>query len=152
MQEVKQMLRVVNNALLFYLIIYLFAPLSISNEVLKPYKNAALDIIKQHCIKGQYFDPPKQFLYFTNLPDNEIGECDIPRSYAYYIIKIDSSYWNRATEEQRYEVMVHEMTHCTLFLQHSDDKNNYMYYSIVGLTTLEVNKQFIDNLRSHCGN
>jgi hypothetical protein len=43
------------------------------------------------------------------------------------LIKIDSRFWRNSSEDERYEVVFHEMYHCLFLKDHVNDPKNYMY-------------------------
>jgi len=60
-----------------------------------------------------------------DLPKFKIGEC---RPFASsYIIKINKEYWKMASEPDKYQVMMHELTHCDMKLyRHVNSDFHYM--------------------------
>lgn len=130
---------------------YIFGPVSIDNKDLEPHKMEIINIIKQHCTEGQYFHPRKQFLYFRTLPKYEIGRCFYNPLHLYYGIEIDTDQWKYATENQRFELFAHEVTHCALLLPHVDNPNNYMYYMRSNLSRETIMSQLLENIKRKCG-
>lgn len=75
-----------------------------------------------------------------NLPKPFIGFCyhDNP-----WRIRIDYTFWfspNVPIDDKR-SLIFHELTHCVLGADHSNDPNNYMYFQIHHLTPKELDAQ-----------
>ena len=142
------MLKKVKYVLLF-LCLYSLTPINYCSKDLKPYRNELLALTKQYCKPGQYYNPAHKFLHFRKMKDHIIGYCS--PTLVGYSITIDPTYWNRTSEDDRFQLIAHEISHCILGKDHVEDMHNYMYYSIYPLTKEVVTKQFIENLRSTCG-
>lgn len=127
----------------------ILGPISLNNKTLEPYKEEVLAIIQEHCNMFQYNNPIDQFLYFKRLNDGVVAQCLY--SPFFYTIEVDPDYWKHMTEDERFQTMAHEMTHCTLLLQHVDNPYNYMYYRMVDISKKEVIKQLEKNLKDSCG-
>lgn len=134
---------------LLFLCIYYFTPINYCNKNLKPYVKEVLEITNKYCTKKQYYNPLHTYIYFKKLPNNIIGYCSSKING--YGITIDPIYWKYATEADRFQLVVHEMSHCIIGKNHVDNKFNYMYYSLYPLSKQIVTQQFIENLRSVCG-
>lgn len=132
---------------LFYL--YYFVPFSYCDKALEPYINEVVTLTKEHCREDQYNHPIHQFVYFKKLKDNAVGECII--KFRTYKILVDKKAWNEYSEDERWQIVYHEMAHCQLYKDHVDNFHNYMYYSIVPLGKEVVRNQFIEDLRRKCG-
>lgn len=126
-----------------------FIPLYYVNKTLKSYHKEILDIVKQYCKPNQYFNPHRQLIYFETLKDDAVGVC-MMNNFS-YIIKIDPKNWAISNEDERFEIITHEMAHCLLKKQHVDNSKNYMYYSIAQLNKEIVKEQFITDLEAYCG-
>lgn len=143
------MLKQLKYAICLLAIFYFFGPVSFDNKTLEPYKIEVMDIIHKHCDNSQYYNPRKQFLYFKHLTGGAVGECSI--NPWYYKVQIDPYYWKHFTEDEKFQVIFHEYTHCALLLNHVDNKNNYMYYMMVDLPKEVLIKQFLENVKLRCG-
>lgn len=93
----------------------------------------------------QYFDPS----------DLAVGECRVMLNLA--DIRISETYWNYITYDEKYQLAMHEMTHCFLghwyiakFPFHVSDPKNYMYYQMSNITTAEVQEQVIQVAKDMC--
>lgn len=142
------MLKNLKYVLLFFCI-YVFTPISYCDKTLNPYVQEVLEITNQHCNKKQYYNPAHTYVYFKKMSGHMIGYCS-PKINGYGIT-VDPLYWKYANEDDRFQLIAHEMTHCILGKDHVDNKHNYMYYSVYPLTKQIIIQQFIENLRSVCG-
>lgn len=143
------MLKMLKYVLCILCIFYFFGPISFDNKTLEVYKVEVLKIIQDHCYPSQYYNPRKQFVYFKHLTDGVVGQCAL--NPWYYKIEIDPTYWKHMSEDERFQVMAHEMTHCLLLLDHVDNRYNYMYYMMVDLPKKTVIDQLLVNLKYRCG-
>jgi hypothetical protein len=142
-------MKLLRYALCILSIFYFFGPVSFDNKVLEPYKLEVMTMIQQHCYPSQYYNPKKQFLYFKQLTDGAIGQCVL--NPFYYKIEIDPDYWRHLSEDERYQLLAHELTHCVLLIDHIDNKNDYMYYYMVDIPKDIVKKQLLENIKLRCG-
>lgn len=137
------------NYVLLCLCIYLFTPINYCSEELKPYRNELMSIVNEHCTIKQYNNPIHKYIYFKKLPGEEIGLCGVKRGG--WKISIDPDFWRTANEDQKFELLAHELSHCILLKDHVDNQGNYMYYRLDPIPKEIVKQQFIENLRSKCG-
>lgn len=126
-----------------------YIPFNDIDRQLKPIVKDLMNDVHAHCKPGQYFNPDKRFIEFANLKDSDVGECTTSKNY--YIISIDRRYWYRINEDERYDIMAHELAHCLLFKEHVDNPDNYMYYRTTDLKKAQIKQQFIQDLEEHCG-
>jgi len=142
------MLRLIRNVLLGALIYVYLIPFTHTNEILTPYTNKVLAIVNTYCTKDQYSNPLHEYIYFAKLPPEEVGECGY--GYNKFIIKIDRKFWFKANEDERHEVIFHEMYHCLFKKDHVDNPYNYMYYRMTNLTKEVIIQQFTDDVKRIC--
>ncbi len=142
------MLRWIRNVLLSIIVYICFIPFTHTNEILTPYTNKVLEIVNTYCNKNQYNSTLHKYIYFAKLIDDEVGEC----SYGYrsFIIKIDRKFWFRSNEDERNEVIFHEMYHCLFKKDHVDNPNNYMYYRMTSLKKEVIVQQFTEDVKRIC--
>lgn len=141
-------LRLIRNVLLGGLIYIYLIPFSHTNKTLIPYTNKVMAIVNKYCKKDQYNNPLHEYIYFTKLKGDDIGECGY--GYNKFIIRIDSKFWLKASEDERIEVIFHEMYHCLFKKDHVDNSNNYMYYKIADLNKDVVIQQFTEDVKRIC--
>jgi hypothetical protein len=143
------MLKLFRYVLCVFAIFYLFGPISFDNKTLEPYKIEIMDIIKKHCNNDEYYNPLKQFLYFQRQGNEVIGQCNLNNFY--YSITIDPDYWKHFTEDEKFQLVAHEVFHCALGFLHVDNPNNFMYYRMVDLNRSTVISQMESYLKFRCG-
>ena len=67
------------------------------------------------------------------------------------MIEIDSAFWDIANEDDKYNVMTHELTHCVLGENHSvTDYPHYMNDTLHELSQDVVNKQLDEIIERKC--
>lgn len=132
---------------ILFSLVFLFSFSAKAN--LKTYYMEVLNTVKLYCRPDQYFNPPHKTLINDNLDLPVIGMCDTDQS-SYYKIFIDVTFWKSASEDIRYELMAHEMTHCLFFENHSDDSTNYMFPVIRDITKDQTKQQLIEFLQKTC--
>lgn len=119
-----------------------------SPELTKYYKHFKT-LHKKHC-KEPYFGHDKSALIqFKKLKSPRAGEC---RFMMYkYEIDIDPDIWALLDNDRRYELMMHELSHCEMpFLTHVDNPNHYMYESLTGSSKKSVKRQMIQLMELMC--
>lgn len=67
-----------------------------------------------------------------------------------WVIRIDPEFYKTASNEDRYSVVMHELTHCVLHMDHSSDQGNYMYWSLQHLPKETIIKQMKADMKAHC--
>jgi len=121
-----------------------------SKYVLTELYQEVMVTINTYCKEDQYFIPIKRELIMDNLSGLAIGQCYTDEKN-YWSIHIDKLFWDTHNEDDRYSTMAHEMMHCIFFKNHVDNKDNYMYYSLVHITKEEVIEQLTVDLKKECG-
>lgn len=135
-------------SILFLTICYFFTPVYYVNPQLKPLTNEIFSTVNQYCKPGQYYNPRHTFIYFKKLKEPIVGQCGF--GIQKYTIQLDPSYWNIYNNDDKFQLLVHEFSHCILFKDHVNDRNNYMFASMVNLTKEQIMEQFIKDLKEHC--
>lgn len=125
-----------------------FIPNTNINPELQSYYEDYMGIVNQYCTKDQYNQPVRLDIDFENLPDPEIGHCEI-RINSYYI-KLDRSYWLESNEDARRQLMFHELSHCIIDKDHVNDVSNYMFFMTQPLEPTTVRRQVTDDIKDHC--
>lgn len=135
--------------LIFFILFYIFVPIRYTVKELIPYQNEALSLIKSYCRPWQFFNPPKQIVYFDNLKYPTIGYCS--RDLTGFRVVFDKKVWDRLSSDDKFQSAFHEFGHCYLGLKHVDNPFNYMYYSdYIVPSNDEVRQQFIEDLKKKC--
>lgn len=143
------MLRRISNTVLFVCLLITFFPLRATSNKLTSYVSEVMGIIQTVCKDGKYFNPPKRIIKFNKLPDNVIGQCSIFYPIG-YVIEIDPVYWNKASKDDRFQLVAHEFAHCLLFAKHVDDIHNFMYPELTTLDKEIVIQQLITLAEEKC--
>ena len=131
---------------------YLFSPIKSIDPQLKPYYNEYLLLAKLYCNEKDLNIPRRISIQLSDwMEEGTLGFC-IQYPTMSYFIRIQETYWNKANEAQRYQVIVHELSHCVMREGHSDDPHSYMYYAINDLSIEETNRQLVDFLSKKCNN
>jgi Zn-dependent peptidase ImmA (M78 family) len=68
--------------------------------------------------------------FSKDLKDLTLGDC-IVRSNATPVIRINVTWWEHLTEEQKEILLFHELGHCVLNKKHSEDREAIMYFQIL---------------------
>jgi|SRR5271165_1251728 len=119
------------------------------NKKLAPYFDNYTTLVNEVCQPNQYFYPSRTMITFANLPETVIGKCSYTPTR--FVVYIDRSFFKDANEEQRNQLMAHELRHCLFQVGHSSDDNNYMAPVFPELTTSELYNQIYDDLYQSCG-
>lgn len=120
-----------------------------SNDSLKPYITEFYDHLERVCPETHDLRNERYSIGFGDTDsDGTIGYC-APLLNGYQIV-IDKDFWNRASLEDRSNLMYHELTHCVLGVQHSSDEKNYMYPVIHHMTFNEVYSQADKYMKDYC--
>lgn len=120
------------------------------HAVLKEVYEEVMVTVNKYCTPDQYFKPKKRSLQMSDLPGSIVGQCMTDRE-TYWQISLDKYFWDSHNEDDKFDVMAHEMMHCMFFKDHVDNKNNYMYYMLVKLTKQQVIEQLTVDLKKECG-
>lgn len=141
------------NAVLSIYLFYTFFPFHSVDKGLAPYINNSMKIVEQKCKPGGYFkgyyNPGKRIIKFEKLEDDVIGYC--LKELNSYEISIDPDHWKKSNENGRYQLIMHEISHCVINKKHVDNYENYMYPIEVTLSKEQVEQQFIKDLEEYCG-
>lgn len=144
-------LRLILNILGIALIVYLVFPYKSVSPEFKPYYNEFMGYVQNKCTEKQYNNPYKIIIDTNSFITGDIvGVC--LRSIYSYRIYIKTDFWKTANDIAKYGVIMHELTHCVLRMDHSEDPNNYMYpYYDVSIKSIEqVKQQLMVNINNTC--
>jgi len=103
------------------------------DKELAPYVELYAKALAFNGCKNKYLNLPRRtFIVFDNLIENtvegvgsEIGVCE--PGYHTFTVRVDRYHWNLASIQQRMQLVFHELGHCVLRLDHSQDSGNYMF-------------------------
>lgn len=112
------------------------------------YNNYYVELLKENCGE-KYLHPRKILIAFDNLPSPQIGVC-ISNGVDFRIY-FDKKYWLLSKNSERYQLFMHEASHCYLGIDHSPDEYNYMYYAQEHYLSEDiVYKQVINDIKKSC--
>jgi hypothetical protein len=134
--------------LAFGLVISHFVKYHHVDKPLQPYVNEYMNLVTQSCTPKQYWVPKKTSIYLSNLSQDVIGECDIAPDM--WQIKIDKTFFTYTKDEERFQVIAHELRHCLFLVGHVSDPNNYMAPMFPNLTMRELLEQINADLKASC--
>jgi hypothetical protein len=125
---------------------------------LQPYYDHFAQLVQVTCPNAEPMRTPgRLILKFKefDVEDPAVGKCGVFLNTAE--IQIDSVYWHFANVDQRYQLVMHELTHCFFksfilakYPFHTSDEGHYMYYRMNDLTTAETQMQVIEVARTYC--
>lgn len=127
---------------------YVYYPYKSIDPELNKYYNMYLGMIKLNCPELKYNNPGQIIIKFDNLKEDELGYCLVGSNR--YIIAIDKQYWKRASRDEQYDTVFHELTHCVLLEDHVTNPNNYMFPYASHLLSTEVFNQTLENIQKKC--
>lgn len=137
---------------LFISTVYFSSSMHYVNKKLASYFDNYTALVNEVCKPTQYHYPPRTIITFADLDNGTngiIGLCSyLPNRWTIYI---DRSFFRDANEEERNQLMSHELRHCLFDVGHSTDENNYMAPLFPHLTTSELYNQIYDDLYQSCG-
>lgn len=127
-----------------------FNPFSTKNvdDQLKPYVNEVLSIGNEIC--PSRIESHSIYEIQFNDDDPKVAAYCQKRYFRFYIF-VNKKHWYEETEDDRFQLLAHELGHCIFDLDHVDDPTNYMYYAMNDLKKQDVTDQMKQDMRSHCG-
>lgn len=104
--------------------------------------------VESKCNKLQYYRPMKRTIIFHELNYPIIGLCT--NTLLYYKIQVNPEWWATANDDDRYQLIAHESTHCMFFEGHTEDPTNYMAAIYAYIPKIELDKQVDNMIAKHC--
>lgn len=115
---------------------------------LLPYVDQYKQLLTDHCPSRSFKKHHDIILVDRKPADTWIGIC------RYFVtwteIHIDRVFWYGADEEEREQLIFHEMSHCFLNKEHVSDHTNYMYDTLVPLKRNQYTPQVIRDIKEYC--
>jgi len=134
---------------LFFQLDNLFILFPDKESDLLPEYNKIMTIVQSHCAPDQYHLPSTVGLEFKKLKE-EIAYCQI-RLNGFKLV-FDKRYWDEyATPIDRTQIMMHELTHCLFYQEHTSDPKHFMAPLFIVIPENELYVQFNQYLREQCG-
>lgn len=120
------------------------------DKELLPYTESYWGLIKEHCKNGKYNNTDRYVIEIVDNMDNEtwIGVCSVMING--FHIQLKKDWWDAATEEQKLELMYHEMAHCLIDREHINDVTHYMNPYFNTLPKQTYTNQAIEDIKNHC--
>lgn len=115
---------------------------------LQPYVNEYKGLLDTYCPSKKYNRTDYFTIRFSKKDAAWIGLCQLDMFG--YSIAIDKTYWDRAVDVDRKQLVYHEMAHCLIYKGHIDDPNNYMNPVETVLSEEEYTKQAITDIQGFC--
>lgn len=137
--------------ILFFLLLLglvLLLPYTKIDPVLGMYYNTIKYAVDRDCPSQDYYHPNQILMKFDNLQGQTIGMCT--RTINRYTIRIDSSWWSEARQDERFQLMAHELSHCILGADHVDDRHSFMSSTFQTLSMSEVILQLRELIKEKC--
>ncbi len=112
-----------------------------------PYFNEYKKIVLNKC--GEVKELNQHYVIeFSTLDEGILGVCLLRPTR--FTIQISSSWWNKLSEADRFQLIAHESFHCIFNEPHSSDPNSFMYASMNVLTKNETIQQINKLLEIRC--
>jgi len=101
-------------------------------------------------IVGTGFTTPGTIIFARN-PVGNLGLCftDVIHPTWGWTIHISGDYWIRLNDHERRVVLFHELTHCTMNEEHSDDPTSYMYFAMKPISEEALRTQLKEIAAKH---
>lgn len=123
-------------------------PIKHIDSELKSYNDEFLGLLKGNCNKDLTTFNRQVIIRKGSLDYPVVGLC--VRGLTNLFIIVDKDAWSSYTETQRYQLFMHEATHCYLNFKHQQNVFNYMNDYLVNLDKDSVTNQVIDNIKEAC--
>lgn len=128
-------------------------PAIIIDEQLKPYQTEYFNLIKYNCPTLEFFYPSRVEIKFGDLPEGVIGLCEA--NSVKFKVTIDEEFWNRKEvlvdkESDRYQLVMHELTHCMLRLDHIDIGTHFMASYLLPIKKEKTKEQLTEIIKVLC--
>lgn len=125
----KSLIRIFTYLSIFYYLVA-FKILFVTNykridDELRPFTEEYHALLDKYCDTKNYNTSNFYSITFVNsMNDGDIGVCY--RKINGYSIEVNKQWWDAVSENDRRQLIYHEMAHCLIYKDHVDDKNNYM--------------------------
>jgi hypothetical protein len=131
------------------LLAWIVIPYKSVNQTLDVYYTNFNNKVIEKC--GNKYNSNKHIIRFAKLIRPTIGQCS--SVLGGFMIEIDALFWDIANENDKYNVMTHELSHCILKENHSiTDYPHYMNDTMNELSIDVINKQLDDVIERKCSN
>lgn len=122
---------------------------SVDPEI-QPYYDHATKIIDEHCkFYQRSFFGYESFTFTDKMENDNVAAYCRKRPFGFQIV-MNRNGWDLMSESDKTSVFLHEVGHCFLGLQHSDNPKDIMYWSLVSLPQSMVEGQFVNYVIKAC--
>lgn len=132
----------------FVLAGFVYFPIKRIDPALKGYYDYYQELKNEVCPSLKLYKPAKIIIDFGMKSGPYIGICY--RSNIGFHITVDRQWWDHEDEQDRFQLMMHELSHCMLGLDHIEDPSNYMYPSFMYLDKDTVIQELTANFKAQC--
>lgn len=122
---------------------------------LKPYVKDFKKTVETVCKPDQYNNQSRVSIKFADLKSPTIGSCTLGAD-SFWIV-IDKDYWNKADENLKYNLIMHELTHCyfahgliAAYPMHTDELFHYMQPTISYIPINYIREQLLTFAKERC--
>lgn len=135
--------------IIFVLLMLLTFPNRDIDTNIAPYYNEYMTLVKAKCSEDQYLHPKNIFIEFRHLKSNYYGYCQNATNSFLIAINIDN--WSDLSDEMRFQLISHELTHCMFKEPHHVEFYSYMYPTLRYHSRDETMSQINYLLDQKCG-
>lgn len=133
--------------------LYVAWPYTYVESAVSPHFVHYLNDVRKHCSHSQYFYPGQIVVKLGTLGapmsgGKQIGYCK--KSVNRFEVVLDKTFWDQASHADRYKVVAHELSHCMLKAQHSENEHDFMYGISRSATQAEIEQQVSKYLKDTC--
>ena len=126
--------------------------LALVDKELKPYVLEYHALLTKYCPNHKYRTTPFYSVELTDkFPEgfqDKIGLCS-PRINGYEIL-VKTEYFKKLNDNDRRQLLYHELSHCLIMKQHDPDTGNYMYKALYSIPKATYIKQVIKDIKDFC--
>lgn len=122
------------------------------DDDLKPYVQNYKEHLQTYCKNNKYNTTRRYLITKVNKEDFEkptwIGVCK--KQLNGFTIEIQTEFFENASDEDRQQLINHELSHCMLNKEHVQDVSNYMFETFIQRPKDEYEAQLIKDMKDEC--
>lgn len=127
----------------------MFRPIHRVDKELDMYHQMFMSVVRYNCKEDEYYQPNQLIVDFSPDSDwNNLGTCQTGLSRSE--IHINKDEWVGLSDDDKFQLMMHEETHCVLKLDHIDDDGHYMSPAMHEIPWYKTVYQVMTLVRSVC--
>lgn len=119
-----------------------------SEPAFKEYVNTYYTRLAKVCPEKMKYQVNYYTIRYTYDDHDWIGLCSPDING--FTIDIDYYWWQKASLNERQNLIFHELSHCSIYRDHVDDIDNYMYPTLMNIPESKVLTQLTDNMVDYC--